>query len=257
MSRLHFLGLLHRWLFLFSFSFPSILSPAFFSPSSAVSFLSPATLLYIITPSTIVCSQLIHQSLPSFGRYMRSHPPAISSGWHRASQTQSLPRCPPHPRAYQLNKMTQIGNASFSRSCCLLPQGGSPVVQSPWLLSTHHSLHPWDTRGKWSPDSFLSFLLEASCLQKQGTPITARYRGLPDSKLQGKETLLPDMQAAISSTSFNTNQSGVFISILLTSCLFPNWFKTWAGGKVLFIEPLQTPSSWQSPQILLPLPSNV
>lgn len=255
MSCLHFLGLLHRWLLLFSFSFSSILPPAFFSPS-AVSFLSPATLLYIITPSTIVCSQLIHQCLPSFGPYTRSHPPAISSGWHRASQTQSLPRCPPHPRAYQLNKWHKLGTQAFPVPVvcyhkeealqCNLPGCSPPTTHSTPEIQGASGAQTLFSPSSWKQD----------CLQKQGTPITARYRGLPDSKLQGKDTLLPGMQAAISSTSFNTNQSGVFISILLTSCLFPNWFKTWAGGKVLFIEPLQTPHSWQSPQILLPLPSN-
>lgn len=43
----------------------------------------------------------------------------------------------------------------------------------------------------------------------------------------------------------------------LPLALLPNWFTTWAGGRMLFIELPQIPSSWQSPQILLPFPSDV
>lgn len=172
-SSLHFLSLLHRRLFLSSSLFPPIL-PSAFSPFSTVSFLTPATGVYTITPTTVVCPQLLQQwSLELWTLHV--HPPTSHLHWMtqslrnpKSSQARwvSSPFCACHPNKWHKSE-------THSPFLCLLPREGSPVMKSPWALSFHHSLRPRGTKGTWSPNSSLSFPLEASCLWKQVAPISA------------------------------------------------------------------------------------
>lgn len=71
------LHLIHELLSPLSFLFPSIL-PSAISSFSGMSFLTLDAFVYIIIPATIVCPQLLCQSLLSLGLCTFSHPPAIS-----------------------------------------------------------------------------------------------------------------------------------------------------------------------------------
>lgn len=154
--------------------------------------------------------------------------------------------------------MAQIRNLRFSHSWCLLPWGESPVLWSFQLLPSHHALLPWGTKGTCTQTVLSSFSeKQAASRNKVLHPSLQGREGFLILSCHIKNHTCPRYKThspASALTIINVIFLFLYCSFL---ALFPSWFKTWAGGKVLLLEPPQTPNSCQSLQIVPLLPSNV